>query len=312
MLLCLAVRVQAQSQIVNGVNVVVNDAVITFDQVESAVIPVAETLASEYRDDRPGFQKKLQQLRSEKIDELIEDKLILDEFKNAGYMLPESFIEDAIRDKIRKQYYGERSRLVKELQSQGLTFEMYRKREREKIIVGAMREHFISLQKVLISPAKIENYFNEHKDDYKVADQVHLRMISVNQGPGSDPGSARRMAEEILRKIEAGVPFAEMASVYASGSQRTEGGDRGWVDRNYFKAELADAAFSLKAGQHSGVLELPEACYLLQVDEVRPAHVRSLDEVRVEIEKTLKASEQKRLQKKWVERLKVKSFVRYY
>ncbi len=311
-LLSLAALGQAQTQIINGVNVVVNDAVITFDQVESAVIPIAETLASEYRNDMPGFQKRLQQLRSEKIEDLIQDKLVLDEFKTAGYMLPESFIEDAIREKIHKQYYGERSRLIKELQSQGLTFEMFRKHERERIIIGAMREQNISMQKVLISPAKISTFYNSHKDEFKVGDQVRLRMISINQMPGADPGSAKRMAEEILRKIEGGVPFAEMAGVYATSSQRAEGGDRGWVDRTYFKAELADVAFSLKAGQHSKVVELAEACYLMQVDDVRPAHVRSLGDVRSEIEKTLRSAEQKRLQKKWVDRLKAKSFVRYF
>jgi hypothetical protein len=48
------------------------------------------------------------------------------------------------------------------------------------------------------------------------------------------------------------------------------------------------------------------------VDDVRPAHIRSLEEVRVEVEKTLRIAEQKRLQRKWVDRLKAKSFVRYY
>jgi peptidyl-prolyl cis-trans isomerase SurA len=78
------------------------------------------------------------------------------------------------------------------------------------------------------------------------------------------------------------------------------------------KKELVDAAFSLKAGERSGVIEFPEACFLLQVDEVRTAHVRPLSEVRDEIEKTLKAQEAVRLEKKWIDRLKNKSFVRYF
>jgi parvulin-like peptidyl-prolyl isomerase len=103
-----------------------------------------------------------------------------------------------------------------------------------------------------------------------------------------------------------------MAGVYSSGLQRSEGGDRGWVDRSYFKPELATIAFSLKPGQHSGVIDLPEACYLMMVEDVRPAHVREETEVRDDIERILKAEESLRLYKEWIERLKRKSFIQYY
>lgn len=302
----------AQASLINGINVVVNDTVITYDQVESGIVPVAETLSAQYRSDRLAFEKKLQELRNDRIEKLVQDQLILNEFKTAGYGLPESFIEDAIRDRIRRDFYGDRARLTKTLQQEGVTYEMFRQQEREKIIIDAMREHNVSPKKITISPSKIENYYNGHQDDFKVGDQVKLRMIVINQTPLMEPGAAKRMAEEVLAKIDQGVPFAEMASVYSSGAQRSDGGDRGWVDRSYFKAELANAAFSLKAGQHSGVVELAEACYLLQVDDVRPAHVRGLAEVRAEIENTLKIQELKRLQSRWIERLRAKSFVRYY
>jgi parvulin-like peptidyl-prolyl isomerase len=74
------------------------------------------------------------------------------------------------------------------------------------------------------------------------------------------------LAEEILTKIDSGVPFAEMAAVYSAGAQRAEGGDRGWVNSTYFKPSLAKIAFSLKPGEHSGVIEEPEACYLMMVE----------------------------------------------
>ena len=105
-----------------------------------------------------------------------------------------------------------------------------------------------------------------------------------------------------------------MATIYSEGAQRAEGGDRGWVDRERtdLKKELADAAFALKAGQLSGVIEQPEGCYLMLAEEARPAHVRPLDEVREEIEGTLKAQESANLRKQWIDRLRNKSFVRYY
>jgi parvulin-like peptidyl-prolyl isomerase len=143
-------------------------------------------------------------------------------------------------------------------------------------------------------------------------------MIVIPQSADDPPGTAKGLAEEILAKINSGIPFAEMARVNSAGSQRAEGGDRGWVDRAYLTPALRQVVFSLKPGQRSGVIDLPktpeqpEACYLLQVDDVRAAHVKDLKEVRADIERTLMLEENRRLHKLWIERLKKKSFIEYY
>jgi parvulin-like peptidyl-prolyl isomerase len=78
------------------------------------------------------------------------------------------------------------------------------------------------------------------------------------------------------------------------------------------RQELAEVAFALKPGQVSDVIETPEACYLMLVEQTRPAHVRPLTEVRDDIDKTLRTQEQARLQKQWIESLKKKTFIRYF
>jgi parvulin-like peptidyl-prolyl isomerase len=75
---------------------------------------------------------------------------------------------------------------------------------------------------------------------------------------------------------------------------------------------LAKVAFSLKAGQRSEPMETPSGVYLMYAEQVEPAHVRSLTEVREEIENTLKADEVRRLRQQFVERLKKKNLVVYF
>jgi hypothetical protein len=48
------------------------------------------------------------------------------------------------------------------------------------------------------------------------------------------------------------------------------------------------------------------------LEDKRPAHIKSLNDVREDIEKTLLAQERDRLQKQWNEKLKKKTFVRYF
>lgn len=58
----------ARAELVNGVYVIVNDSVITYQEVESAIAPLVEMLARQYRNDPRTFQEKLQQTRQAKIE----------------------------------------------------------------------------------------------------------------------------------------------------------------------------------------------------------------------------------------------------
>jgi hypothetical protein len=78
------------------------------------------------------------------------------------------------------------------------------------------------------------------------------------------------------------------------------------------REDLASVAFSLKPGQRTGVIERPDGCYIMLVEETKVAHTRSISDVRVEIENVLKAEETRRLHDKWIERLKAKSFIQYF
>ena len=85
---------------------------------------------------------------------------------------------------------------------------------------------------------------------------------------------AQELAREILAQIQEGAPFAQMAAIYNDGSQ--PGGDWGWRPRSDLRKDLAAVAFNLKPGQHSGVIDAPDGCYLLQV-EARRAAIAGLD-----------------------------------
>jgi parvulin-like peptidyl-prolyl isomerase len=107
-----------------------------------------------------------------------------------------------------------------------------------------------------------------------------------------------------------------MAKVYSTDRFRSAGGDWGrWFERKEMNPALADIAFSLKPGQRGPVVEVPDertkatVCYLLMVDDVRPAHITPLSEVQVAIDKVLKAQRGSMLLEQWIKRLQAKSHV---
>lgn len=301
----------ARAELINGVKAIVHDSVVTFDEVNAEAAAAARLLQQRHRTDPEEFRKKLAAVLDENLDRLVEHQLVLRDFEQAGFSFPDSLVEEALQDEIRRRFNGDRATFIKTLQADGMTVEKYRQRLRDQLVVGALRSRNIS-RELVISPHKIEKYYLENRDKYRVEDQVKLRMIVINKSADTDTPPARALAAEILAKLKEGAAFVEMASVYSQGSQRNQGGDWGWVEKSVLKPELADVAFALKAGEFSDIIEQPEACYLMLAEDIRPAHVRPLSEIRDEIERTLLVQERDRLQKRYVEKLRSKTFVRYF
>jgi len=191
-----------------------------------------------------------------------------------------------------------------------MTVEEYRKQVREQYIVTALRQKNVS-QEIFISPYKVETYYQTHQNDFKMEDEVKLRMIVLNKTSDDDTNTVQR-AKEILAEIKAGAKFQDMASVYSDGSQKSQGGDWGWVERSVLRKDLAEVAFALKPGQVSGVIDTPQSVYLMLVEQTKPAQVKPLSEVQDDIEKTLRTQEQSRRETQWIDSLKKKTFIRYF
>ncbi len=299
----------ARAELADGVKAIVNDTVITYAQVEVFTAPVVDLLQRQYVGQPEAFQKKLTEALGDSLEQLVERQLILHTFDVEGYKIPDSYVDELVQDRIRERF-GDRITLTKTLQAQGMTFEQFRKDVRDQYIISALRSKNVA-QEIIISPYKVETYYLAHPDSYKLEDQIKLRMIVLNK-TSSDDTNTFQLGGEIKAKLKEGATFAEMASVYSQGSQRDQGGDWGWVERSVLRKELADVAFTLKPGEASDVIDTPESCYIMLVEQTRPAHVKPLGEVRDDVEKTLRAQEQARIEKDWIDGLKKKTFIRYF
>src|SRR5262245_35762848 len=132
-------------------------------------------------------------------------------------------------------------------------------------------------------------------------------MIEIR---ANNPGvpNPRKMAEEIVQKLKQGVSFDEMAA--NEFNSRTKRGSETF-QVSQLRKELAESATKLKSGE-SDVVNTPEASYVVLLEEAQPARFKTLSEVRGDIEKDLQSQERARLEKQWIERLKKKTFYRYF
>jgi parvulin-like peptidyl-prolyl isomerase len=193
-----------------------------------------------------------------------------------------------------------------------MTYEEFTRLQREKIIQMVMRGQFISKANIVISPRQIEEYYVANKDKFRSGVEIRLRIIFLDAKKHGDAEDTRKLADEIHRVLQTGDSFAGVASIYSDQNRATGGLREEWIQRGILAPALEKAAFALGQGQFSPVVATPQGCFILRCEEISQAKLKSLAEVRGQIEQTLLEAEQQAREDKWFERLKRKSHVRQF
>src|SRR5579859_1162154 len=81
------------AELANGIDAVVDDSVITYHEVNALNDQTAEALVRQYRSDQSILEKKIDEMRNDNLQRLVDRQLILHDFKTAGYTLPESVLD---------------------------------------------------------------------------------------------------------------------------------------------------------------------------------------------------------------------------
>lgn len=264
----------ANAELANGIDAVVDDSVITYHEVSALNDQTAEALVRQYRSDQSVLEKKIDEMRNDNLQRLVDRQLILHDFKTAGYTLPESVLDDLVQERIR-QDFGDRATLTKTLEARGMTYDKFRQQVRERFIVEALRSKNISSE-IIISPHKVETYYQAHREDYKVEDQVKLRVIVLKASNDTNAPAADKLAQEIYGKLNEGAAFADLAKIYSQGSQRGQGGEWPWYERSQLTRGLADIAYATPSGKVAPVFSrtLGDDYWVYLYEAGRPATAR--------------------------------------
>lgn len=97
---------------------------------------------------------------------------------------------------------------------------------------------------------------------------MHAQSKSKPPSVTRTRAEAQKRAEEVLTKLQQGGSFEELVSQYSDEPGATERhGDLGVFDRAQMVKPFADAAFSLKVGEVSGIVETPFGFHVIKRTE---------------------------------------------
>lgn len=156
-----------------------------------------------------------------------------------------------------------------------------------------------------ISEDDMKKYYEDNKKSF-YTDTVtasHI-LLKTQDDKGKELSAekkkeAKKKAEEALAKVKAGEDFAKVAKEYSQDSSASSGGDLGTFGRNQMVTEFEDAAFSMKPGEISDIVETQYGYHIIKVTD-RVDKQETYDDVKDQIKSTL-ASEK---YTEYVEKLK--------
>ena len=261
-------------QILDGIAAIVGDKII----LRTELLQTAQGFAVQMGIDPVTQPGKFKKLKKDVLKNLINEKVLLAKAKEDTITVDDQRVEAALEGRIQElirrlgskekveAYFGAPINKIKK---------DYRDDIRDQLIVQTLQQK--KLRNVRVSRSEVERFYETMKDSLpKRKPMVKLRHILLEVQPGKT-ARERAMARirEIQSKLDQGESFEKLAKQYSEDPATAgRGGDLGFVERGTLFPSFEKAAFSLKPGEISDVVETPVGLHLIQMIEKRGDKVR--------------------------------------
>jgi peptidyl-prolyl cis-trans isomerase SurA len=271
---CFSFTIQAQKQkgVIDEVIAVVGAEILTLSEYNSQL--------EQYK--QQGYTVT-DAIRCASFEEMIFQKMLLNQSKVDSLKVNDDQVDGEMERRIRyfvgqigseaklEEFYGKRIAELKE---------DFRDLIRDQMLTQQMQAKAIG--EVTITPAEVKSFFKKIPYDSlpRINTEIEIAQIACKpQISGDAKRSAREKILELKDRIKQGGNFAALARIYSEdpGSAR-KGGELGYVGRGTFVPEFEAAAYSLKEGEISPVIETQFGFHIMELigrrgDNINVRHI---------------------------------------
>ena len=200
----------------------------------------------------------------------------------------------------------------KMLKNEGGDLDAYKEIIRDQILVSRVAKMQVGAA-VAVEERSIRKYYRKNKKDYWVPEKMmvsHIMFIKENGLSSKAMQLKRKEAEKILSRIQGGEEFSELAKKYSEDVSAHSGGQIGFVSRGTMMLEFENAAFSLKVGEVSKIVETVNGFHIIKCDNIILGYAKEYKLVRSEIERILSSKKREKKYQEWLGSLKKGSFIK--
>ena len=202
-----------------------------------------------------------------------------------------------LREMIKKDLIG-REVMMQEAEKQGFGKDVAVKQQienaRQAIIINAMVGDFLKKNPITDADIKAEyDRFTAQAGDK----EYHVRHILVG---------TEAEATDLIAKLKGGARFEDLAKASKDTGSAGNGGDLDWATPSSFPKPFSDAFVALKKGETTPTpVQTPHGFHVIKLDDVRPAKLPTMEEVKPQIAEALQQKKLQAYQEEMVKKAKV-------
>lgn len=263
----------------------VNGAIITKQDLDRAVkVMMAQSQVQEPLS--PEIQK---QAEAAALEQLTSAELLYQE----GSKLEIADLDKQVEEKVAKNRakFGTENEFVEALKDIDMTIRDMQDFTRKDIVINNFIEQRFTA-KAAATEAEAKKFYEDNKKEYFTKEESvkasHILVAADAKATAAERKKAKEKAEALLKRVKGGEDFAAVAKAESSCPSASQGGDLGAFGRGQMVPPFEKAAFGLKAGEVSGVVETEFGYHIIKVVEKQEAGPEKFETVKEKITDFLK------------------------
>jgi parvulin-like peptidyl-prolyl isomerase len=269
---------------------IVNNDVVTQKDLDNFIAFMRLQLSSELKGKQ--LDDKIESMKGEFVDRLIEDKIILQEAKKNKFTIDDNRIKGRIAE-IRKQYPSD-TEFQEALRRQGLVQADIESKVRDQMLMYGIIENKVR-NKIVISPAEVTDFYQQNPANFKSSQIWELDFLVLE---------SKDMAAEIAQAVRNGQPLEAVAGKYSLSASKLS------MKEGQFKKDVEAALLKLKPGDISDALNLGGKYYIFKLNSIVPPRQLTLPEAQESINSYLFSKKMQEGLEKWLNELRKQSYIK--
>jgi len=238
----------------------------------------------------------INRLEEEVLENMITEKIMQQRARELNISVNNSELENKISE-IKKDY-GDN--FVYLLAQKNVRYDHWKEELKRELLIQKLIAAEIS-DKIRISNDDAEDYYNDHRNNYRVEALVRVAQIVVRD---------LDTAKQVLTLLNAGEDFAALAEKYSTGPEASNGGDLGYITRDVMPEPLDDVIFKLPPNKISHIAKSSYGFHIFKVTDVQKARTKSFEEVKEEIIAEIRAQKEEAAFVNWLNTLRLNAVVK--
>jgi len=270
---------------------IVNDDVITQKDLNDFMNFMRIQLSGEYAGRE--LEEKIQIMKVDLLNKLIEDRLILQEAKKNNTNIDENRVKAKVNEI--KSRYPQEAEFQNALTRQGLVQADIEAKIREQLLMYYIVEQKVR-EKIIVRPQEVTAFYNTNKNELASHEERELSVITLEN---------ENLAKTFADNLKKGEKLEDLAAKYPITLNQLK-----VLQGEELRKEIEHTVFNLKIGEISNPVKIDDKYYIFKLNNINPPKQLNLSEAQDEINAFLFDRKFQEELKKWLDELKKESYIK--